>query len=98
QGVEFFEHPGLAHERIAVRDIIIGGRAVLWLARNSMADRAAAPIDIDPEHARKEVLIDDLRGRAFIITVGPIEKSIGWMKEHAAAIVPGAVPDLIDEH
>ena len=57
---KFLEHIGLADERIVVGNEIIRREAVERLARNRMADVAAAAIHVHAKHAGVQTFVDDL--------------------------------------
>ena len=76
-GVEFFESVGLANERIVVGNVVIGGRAIGWLADDRMADGATTAIYVETPDAGEEIVGDDLGVAAvFVIAISNIEKAV----------------------
>src|SRR4051794_16624452 len=94
---EFFESTSPADKRIVVRNEIIRRLGVWGFDDWWMTELAAPAIDINPEDARKETLLQNLRWALIIIAVGKVEKSVPGVEKHSSAIMPDAVGGLIDE-
>jgi len=96
--VELFQDIRFAHKGIVIGDEITGCLSVCGLARDGVADVAAALIDVDSQQSPEQIVIDALRVAAvFIIADGQIEHAVDGMEKHTAAFMPDDMGFLVNE-